>query len=185
MADVSPTLLELVAGTTDSQQFREAMDGNSWAPLLLAKNGSMNGGTVTPVDFTRTAALIEYHSRGNNRCSGMDVGSPPGTPPSVHYNCSCHYHDGPNNSFAAIRVISPKTGDLLYAEFVDGNNPAGYDYAPTAINFRELYNVTEDYHMLHNVYSSASTDLKTLLHDRLQLAVACIGAAQCEAHLEL
>ena len=54
---------------------------------------------------------------------------------------------------AAIRVISPKTGDLLYAEFVDGNNPAGYDYAPAAINFRELYNVTEDYHMLHNVFS--------------------------------
>ena len=171
MADVAPTLLELVAGTARSASTRATMDGTSWAPLLLATD---HGAAVT-----KTAALIEYHSRGGNRCSGMNVGSAPGTPPSIKYNVSCHYHDGPNNSFAALRVIAPQTGDLLYAEFVDGNDPAGYDYAPAAINFRELYNVTNDYHMLHNIYAEASPDLKILLHDRLQLAVACRGSHEC------
>eukprot|EP01046_Picozoa_sp_COSAG06_P014037 COSAG06_NODE_859_length_11882_cov_31.614701_9_plen_64_part_00 len=53
----------------------------------------------------------------------MNVASAPGTAPPAVYNYSCHYHDGPNNTFAAIRVIAPQTGDLLYAEFVDGSDP--------------------------------------------------------------
>ena len=49
MADVAPTVLELIGGTARSAPYRASMDGASWAPLLLARNGSMNGGTVTPV----------------------------------------------------------------------------------------------------------------------------------------
>jgi hypothetical protein len=184
MADVTPTLLELIAGTKSSEPVRAMMDGQSWAPLLLAKNGSMNSGSVAPAPFVRTATLIEYHARGGNRCSGMHMGSAPGTAPSIKYNVSCHYHDGPNNSFVALRIIAPQTGNLLYAEFVDGNDPAGYDYAPAAINFRELYNVSSDYYMLHNVYHEATDGLKSLLHDRLQLAIACRGSKQCEGLLE-
>ena len=41
-------------------------------------------------------------------------------------NISCHWHDGGNNSFSALRVIAPKTGDLMYAEFVDGHNPTSH-----------------------------------------------------------
>ena len=84
----------------------------------------------------------------------------------------------------SLRIIALQTGNLLYAEFVDGNDPAGYDYAPAAINFRELYNVSSDYYMLHNVYHEATDSLKSLLHDRLQLAIACRGSKQCEELLE-
>ena len=186
MADVAPTLLELVAGTSASAHVRAEMDGTSWAPLLLAKNGSMNTGTVPPAKFVRTATLIELQSSGKmNRCSKMNVASAPGTPPAIVYNYSCHYHDGPNNTFAAMRIIAPETGDLLYAEFVDGSDPAGYYFAPSAINFYELYNVTEDYYQLRNIYSEVSLELKGLLHDRLHQAVACKGSKQCEAFLEL
>ena len=62
---------------------------------------------------------------------------------------------------------------------------AGYYFAPTSINFRELYNVTADYYMLKNIYAEASEELKGLLHDRLQQALACKGSAQCEGHLQL
>eukprot|EP01052_Picozoa_sp_SAG31_P018212 SAG31_NODE_1281_length_9019_cov_4.758072_4_plen_199_part_00 len=82
MADVSPTLLELVAGTAGSASVRADMDGHSWAALLLEQNRT-NGATVASSTYPRTAALIEYHSRGGNRCSGMHVGSAPGTTPSI------------------------------------------------------------------------------------------------------
>ena len=140
MADVAPSILELVQGTSASADWRAHADGTSWAPLLLAKNGSMNGSAVAPAKFARTATLVEYQPGGSsNRCSNMNVASAPSTPPPIVHNYSCHYHDGPNNSFAAMRIIAPETGDLLYAEFVDGHDPAGYYFAPDAINFRELY----------------------------------------------
>lgn len=186
MADVAPTLLELVAGTAVSRADRVTMDGTSWAPLLLGNNGTMDGGAVLPAKFGRTATLVEYQPSGvANRCSNMNVASPPNAPPPAVYNYSCHYHDGPNNSFVAMRVIAPETGDLLYAEFVDGHDPASYYFAPSAINFHELYNVTADYYMLHNIYERAPQALKDLLHDRLHLAVTCQGSQQCNAHLSM
>jgi hypothetical protein len=39
----------------------------------------------------------------------------------------------------------------LYAEFVDGSDPDSYYFAPEKINFRELYNVSDDYYMLQNI----------------------------------
>ena len=199
MADVTPTLLELVGGAAASASDRAAMDGTSWAALFspsspppqgrarlaLSAAGRGQQQARAAAGFARTATLVEYQPGGGNRCSKVNVVSPPDSPPSVDYNISCHYHDSPNNSFAALRIIAPQTGDLLYAEFVDGDNPAGYYFAPSAINFRELYNVTEDYYMLHNVYESATLELKELLHTRLQLAVKCRGSAECNTHLTL
>eukprot|EP01046_Picozoa_sp_COSAG06_P007569 COSAG06_NODE_371_length_16707_cov_57.805576_13_plen_47_part_00 len=45
--------------------------------------------------------------------------------------------------------------------------------------------MTADYYMLKNIYAEASEELKGLLHDRLQQALACKGSAQCEGHLQL
>lgn len=187
MADVAPTILELVGGSTASAPDRAKMDGTSWAPLLLGAHPPGADASaevaVEPRSFARTATLIEYQPGGGNRCSKVNVVPPPGAPPAIDYNISCHYHDGPNNSFVAIRIIAPQTGDLMYAEFVNGDDPAGYYHAPTAVNFRELYNVSADYYMLHNIWGTASKALRDLLHERLQLAVGCRGSAQCNAHL--
>jgi hypothetical protein len=115
MADVAPTILELIFGSQPSARDRSIMDGSSWAPLLLAKSHSLSEQQIAPVKFARTATLIEYQSKGaNNRCSNMNVASPPGAALPVQYNYSCHYHDGPNNTFVAMRIIAPQTGDLLY-----------------------------------------------------------------------
>ena len=48
-----------------------------------------------------------------------------------------------------------------------------------------VQNVTADYFMLDNIWERAPQSLKDLLHDRLQLAVACKGSAQCNNLLEL
>ena len=48
-----------------------------------------------------------------------------------------------------------------------------------------VQNVTADYYMLHNIYETAPQSLKGLLHDRLQLAVACKGSVQCNGLLEI
>jgi hypothetical protein len=58
----------------------------------------------------------------------------------------------------------------LYAEFVDGHDPASYYFAPSAINFHELYNVTTDYYMMHNIYGRAPLALKDAL-----LAIRTLG----------
>ena len=89
-----------------------------------------------------------------------------------------HFHDGPNNTFAALRIIDD-TQDLLYAEFTDVNNPLAWDFAPDQINFYELYNVSNDYFMMHNIYKTASPALKTTLHTRLHATLACKGGSEC------
>lgn len=121
MADIAPTLLELI-GATDAESV--AMDGTSFAQqllepsrsLLLGETGSQQGGEArrrrqrvsAAEGFGRTATLIEYvESGGRPRCSNaMD--------PPAPQNISCHWHDGPNNTFSALRIISPKLGDLMY-----------------------------------------------------------------------
>merc|ERR1719482_71521 len=93
-----------------------------------------------------------------------------------------HPHDGPNNTFAALRILDGRR-DLLYAEFVDGFDPKSWDFAPSQVNFYELYDVAEDYHMMRNIYDRASAEEKQHLHQRLQAALHCRGAAQCAALL--
>ena len=121
MADIAPTLLELI-GATDAESV--AMDGTSFAQQLLEPSRSVLLGETgsqqeeearrrqqrvsVAEGFGRTATLIEYvESGGRPRCSNaMD--------PPAPQNISCHWHDGPNNTFSALRIISPKLGDLMY-----------------------------------------------------------------------
>ena len=186
MADVHATVMDLIAPTTIDRAV-VAMDGGdyvhdgtSWAPTLLATTSTENSATTVAAAFARTATLIEYQPARKSAACSNEL-----KPPAQVYNTSCHYHDGPNNTFAALRVIAPQTGDLLYAEFVDGTQQESYYFNPTAINFHELYNVTDDYYMLNNIYSDASDALKKTLHDALQAALHCQGTAECNEHLNL
>ena len=215
MADIAPTLLELAVGNAAAVAPDYLIDGESWAPVLNSSAGSA-AETAAVADFGRTATLIEYQpGRRQPACSKVKLTPPPRAAPPTVYNISCHYHDGPNNTFSALRIISPRLGNLMYAEFVDGTDPKvtmilllllllllplpillvltfllqGYDFDPSAINFRELYNVSEDYYMLTNIYSTANTALKSMLHSRLQKAIACKGSAaqggECTAALTI
>ena len=95
-----------------------------------------------------------------------------------------HWHDGPNNTFSALRVINATSGvDLLYAEFADVLNPLAWDFAPDQLNFFELYDVSKDYYMMNNLYPTASASVKAALHTRLQTLIKCKGVAECTAGL--
>lgn len=97
---------------------------------------------------------------------------------------NCHFYDGPNNTFAALRIIDGEQ-DLLYAEFTNVNNPKAWDFAPDQMNFFEFYNVTKDYYMLTNIYAEMPNTLKEELHARLQSAVHCKGSKECNEALKL
>ena len=103
--------------------------------------------------------------------------------PPAPQNIQCHWHDGGNNSFSALRIISPKLGNLLYAEFVDGHIAESHFFPVTSINFYELYNVSEDYYMLHNIYQNTSKEIKEQLHDALHKAIKCKGRDNCNSIL--
>ena len=171
MADLAPTLLELASGTDSSTQ---DMDGSSFAKQLLGTTAA-----APPLPFGRTATLIEYQSgRKKNACSTPMAAPAP-------QDISCHLHDGGNNSFSAVRIIAPETGNLLFGEFNDGTDPAGWHFAPGSINYYELYNVTADYYMLHNIYNDVAPALQAKLHSVLQTAIKCVGRKQCESALSL
>lgn len=48
-----------------------------------------------------------------------------------------HPHDEANNTFSALRIINA-THNLLYAEFVDVEDPAAWNFPPDKTNFYEL-----------------------------------------------
>ncbi len=170
MADIAPTIMEWVTGTEPESN---DMDGTSFAKALVGKDG--NYGSL----FTRTATLIEYVSESRGRqCST------PMAPPAPQ-NISCHWHNGGNNSFSALRIISPTLGSLLYAEFVDGHLPQSHFFPENAINFYELYNVSNDYYMLQNIYNEAPKKLTDDLHEALHAAIKCQGRADCNRILTL
>ena len=105
--------------------------------------------------------------------------------PPAPQNISCHYHDSCNNTFAALRIIAPVTGDLLYAEFFNGKDPAAWWMPSGEAYFYELYNVTEDYYMLENIHDKAPKALTDMLHDTLHKAIDCKGSAECNTYLAL
>ena len=59
-----------------------------------------------------------------------------------------------------------------------------WDFAPSQLNFFELYNVTNDYYMAHNIYASAPSALKAQLHSQLQTAIKCKGSKECDRILQ-
>ena len=188
MADLTPTLVELAGGGGNNATAAtrgtpadtdDGMDGSSFAPQLLATGRSLSHAGAASPAFGRTATLIEYQSgRKNAACSNAMA-------PPAPQNISCHYHDSSNNSFSAVRIIAPVTGDLLFGAFNDGSVAGGWYFNPASVNYYELYNVTEDYYMLHNIYNDVSPALQAQLRGILQTAIKCVGRKECEEALNL
>ena len=133
------------AGATDLSQF----DGISFQSELLSERATQKRPRASLVEYqsirtvdtmTRRMEVSAYGYRND----GQNV----------------HIHDGPNNTFmVALRILdSNHTNDLLYAEFTDVTNPKAWDFAPSELNFFELYNVTNDYYMAHNIYESVDEE---------------------------
>lgn len=68
---------------------------------------------------------------------------------------------------------------MLYSEFVDVLDPLAWDFAPDRVNFFELYDVSQDYYKMQNIYPTASPELKKELRTRLQTAIKCKGGDAC------
>jgi len=73
------------------------------------------------------------------------------------------------------------TISLRYAEFANVLDPAGWDFAPTAVNYHELYDVSSDYYMMVNIWADAGAEQQQLLHEKLERAFRCKGRAECNA----
>ena len=160
MVDLAPTVLELCCGIA----IGDDMDGISFASQLR----------VTAASGARpSSVLVEYQSI---RTSDVADGA-----------CASrsHVHDGPNNTYSALRVHDPSNDlDLLYAEFADVNDPQAWNFAPEALNVFELYNVSSDYWMAKNIYEESSSSLRRALHSQLQRAIKCKGGGQCSNALD-
>ena len=164
MVDVAPTILEF-AGATDLSQF----DGISFQSELLSERATRKRPRASLVEYQSIRTVDTMTRRMEVSAYGYrDDGQ------------NVHIHDGPNNTFVALRILdSNHTSDLLYAEFTDVTNPKAWDFAPSELNFFELYNVTNDYYMAHNIYESVSENLRQELHNALQVAIKCKGSSDC------
>lgn len=173
MADIAPTMIDLAAGGAKGA-VPANMDGCSFAPFLQGHS----------VDDWRDQNLIEYHSIRDKpvfeimplppMLLGFTDDDENGTMPNVHH------HDGPNNTFRALRIVNrAKNLNLLYAEFTDVTEKKNWDFAEGTINFFELYNVTSDPYQMHNIYGHVSAATQALLHDRVKKSFVCVGQAEC------
>ena len=199
MADFAPTILELAGGPSAVDP---RMDGLSYAPMLTAAAGAKSIPwkdtalieylSIRPTDTIRDVkvwseqAKEEWVSAYGYRTD--DATNQPIYPwTSRNGNATVpnyHDHDGPNNTFSAIRIINETAGiNMLYSEFVNVLDPLAWDFAPSQVNFYELYDVTKDYYMMHNIFPTASEALKDQLHLKLQTAIKCKGATECLAIL--
>lgn len=175
MADLAPTIVDLALGVRD-----EYMDGDSMAALLKGESvawkdtalveymsiRNKNVASMCNLEEDEVAAYKDaygFHEEGPRVCSGKP---------------NQHIHDGPNNTFSAMRVINGSRS-LMFAFFVDVTNPLAWDFAPDQINFRELYDVTNDYYMMENLYPQASDELKKALNERLFAIIKCNGRQDC------
>ena len=181
----------MAKGDSLSPSEAEVYDGTSFASWLTRSNRSAQS-------WPRDAVLIEYQSikggpsRDPFACDGDMAGS------ANEWECLSafgeagsgwggspdrHDFDSVNNSFSALRWVRPfgGAGTLLYAEFTDVDNAAAWDFAPSEINFYELYNMTADPFALDNIYSRADEDLLKALRDKLHAAIRCRGTSECEA----
>ena len=60
-------------------------------------------------------------------------------------------------------------------------DPRGWYFEDDAVNYYELYYVSDDYYMLSNVYTQATEDTKAALHEKLEKAFSCSGRSECDA----
>ena len=84
-----------------------------------------------------------------------------------------------------MRIVAPMTGNLLFGAFNDGSVADGWYFDPASMNYYELYNVTEDYFMLHNIYDDVPPALQARLRGILQTAIKCVGRKECESALSV
>ena len=121
MVDLAPTMLELAAGGFDPSAVPEEMDGGSFAPMLTG-TGQRDWKHAVLFEYQSirdqiTLTKEDYISAYGYREGEQDVAMP---------EFKSHPHDGPNNTFIAIRIINHTATppvDLLYAEFADVTNP--------------------------------------------------------------
>ena len=80
------------------------------------------------------------------------------------------HSDVSNNTFIGLRIVN-STHDLTYAEFTDVR-----DWAFDDVYFHELYDLRTDPYQLHNLYPSASSDTRRVLHNMLRHEFLCAGS---------
>ena len=200
MADLAPTILELAAGGNDASAVPPHMDGASFAPMLTNQESRPWKEAVlveyqsirTSVELTEEersgegpAAALLRSAYGFNAHAALQAEGGGGGGGGIQAKFQ-NFHDGPNNTFVAIRIINTTSTppvDMLYAEFADVNNPLAWNFAPDQLNYFELYDVTNDYYMLENIYPTADAGLKAKLHARLQAAIKCKGTVECSSYL--
>lgn len=77
-----------------------------------------------------------------------------------------------NNTYRALRILSPDRGNLVYTEFADLRS--NYFWTKPPLEY-EYYDLDKDPFQLHNVYSSLSAAEKTELHEQLDQLWHCQG----------
>lgn len=184
MVDLGPTMLELADGGFDNASVPAYMDGMSFAPMLTGQGERpWKGAALVEYLSIRekdTVAICEGRVNTQEMATYMDAYGYYINATGQLQLCkqNDHFHDGPNNTFSALRIVDGNA-NLLYAEFADVRNPKAWDFAPDQLNFFELYNVSEDYYMRNNIYQSVSDQMRDKLHRMLQTTIKCKGNAQC------
>ena len=111
----------------------------------------------------------------------------PGPPGPGPPGTNVHFHDGPNNTFIALRIINSTASppvDMMYSEFANVDDPHAWLFPSDSINFFELYDLTSgDWMMRDNIYDTADAGLKQRLHEHLHATIECKGRDSCGGFL--
>ena len=54
-----------------------------------------------------------------------------------------------------------------------------WDFADGTINFHELYNISNDYYELNNIYADVTDEMRQALHTQLHAYFHCDGQGEC------
>jgi N-acetylglucosamine-6-sulfatase len=181
MVDIAPTMIDLAGGTVPPN-----MDGQSFKAFLLGgTDDQWRDQNVIEYHSIRDTPVMETYSALTGKIEALtaqlyyeqlftdDAGNGTVTP-------NFHPHDGPNNTFRALRIINPARNlNLLYSEFTDVTLKKDWDFADGTINFFELYNCTTDPYQMHNLYKQIPASTQALLHDRVKRSFVCVGQTGC------
>ena len=160
MVDLTPTFVELAGAPAPTDT-----DGRSFAPFLLSHL------PPSPKPW-RTLHLTTYQSINTRECLWNANGTNP---------CGRHPVDAATNTHTSMRVIN-ETHNLLYAEFTDVKDPAGWNFELSSITFFALFDLKEDPFQLRNIFRSTPTAIQQQLHAQLRAANTCrgqVGPREC------
>ena len=136
-------------------------DGRSFAPLLISALPK------SPKPW-KTLHLTTYQSIKTTECLWTTEEGAPYNP------CGRHPVDAAGNTHTSIRLINA-THNLLYAEFTDVTDKAGWNFDLAAIEFFALFDLSKDPWQLHNSYRKVSRAMQIELHAILVTANHCRG----------